>query len=311
MPVSFACPHCSRPLSDPNELNCQEFPCPLCGKSLTALIPTSTANPTPSEAFAFDDPAVMPSEPRYESRSASDIYERVSELLPEWQSAWHGLNLACLATKLFILAYVLRTIGYSITPLKSVEDYFLPLVIAVLVLSFSLLLIMLIHLWGQFMCRALPDNYGSWTARRSCYVGMVVPLLIGPIFTLMAINTFVPDFARPIVAILGVLFIFTLPVFVLGWFWYWVGFLRKLGAGLNSYELVGNARKFMGWFWLTFWANSIFTIVVAGSQGRMQVITSSCLGFGVGILTTLMLINYNRLLWTARDVLARRGMVIT
>src|SRR5579859_7438431 len=108
MPIVLPCPHCSHPLSVPEEMGGREFPCPLCNKPITVAAVVPSVVPSAAPQFDFSDVEENPlseSPPTY--RMEVDV-KRISELAPEWKRAWNGLNIACMAVKLFIPVYMLR-----------------------------------------------------------------------------------------------------------------------------------------------------------------------------------------------------------
>jgi hypothetical protein len=102
--------------------------------------------------------------------------------------------------------------------------------------------------------------------------------------------------------------LFAFPFLLVYSCWYWVSFLRKLGAGFGRYELVAVSRGFMMWLWLVFGVQMTLLFIESASKLSQRGI-DVCFGSPVGILTTCAFFSYHRLVRTARDTIARRGPV--
>jgi hypothetical protein len=112
----------------------------------------------------------------------------------------------------------------------------------------------------------------------------------------------------PFVMAFAMVLLFSFPFLLVSSCWYWVSFLRKLGAGFGRYELVAVSRSFMAWLWIVFGVQMIL-LFAENASGLSQRGINVCLGAPVGILTTCALFSYHRLVRTARDTIARRAPV--
>jgi hypothetical protein len=310
MPFVLPCPHCSHPLSVPEEMGGREFPCPLCSKTLTvaAVAPTISPSATPQFDFSEVEEKPLSDSPPKTYKSTVDL-ERVSHFLPEWKWAWRGLNVACLAVKLLIPVYILRTLANTTLLTRFGQDHNFEITVVVGLLSLVQFLIVLVHFYGQFLCTSLPENFGGWRARRSVHIAVAVPLVVVSHLIQLAIVLFVSDDTPELMTILAMIFFFAFPMLIVASCWYWIGFLRKLGSALGRYELVAVARGFMMWLWLVFFLQVIVSILELGSHGREQRIVSSCLGFCLGIPTTIAFFSYYRVLRTALAIVSRRAPI--
>jgi hypothetical protein len=310
MPIVLPCPHCSHPLSVPEEMAGREFPCPLCGKTLSVAAIAPPAVPTAAPQFDFSEVEEKPlsDSPPKPYRNTVDL-ERVSQLLPEWKRAWNGLKITCLAVKLLIPVYVLRVLAYTVLPTRYGEEYEGVLAIGILLFSVSQFLVILVHLSGQFMCTRLPENYGTWTARRSLYLSIAAIVAVMSFLVVQTIELFTSESLPDFVMVAATILLFLSPILIVYSCWYWIGFLRKLGSGLGRYELVAVARGFMMWLWVVFFLHVFAAIVMLKSSGKTGVLLGACFGLCLGILTTIALFSYHRVLRTALVIVARRAPV--
>jgi hypothetical protein len=309
MPIVLPCPHCSHPLSVPEELGGREFPCPLCNKPLTVAAVVPSVVPSAAPQFDFSEVQEEPlseSPPKKYGTPVSS--ERISELLPEWKRAWRGLNSTCFAVKLVIPVFFLRILLMSVLLLRIAEDYAFALVIVVSFLYVMQLVAICAHLRGQWMCSTLPEKYGTWAARTSCYIALTVILVYLSLIVTLITSIIVPGTFPIILATLVILPLFAFPFLLVYSCWYWVSFLRKLGAGFGRYELVGVSRSFMMWLWIVFGVQMLLLFIENASNLSLRGI-ELCFGTPVGILTICALFSYNRLVRTARDTIARHGPV--
>jgi hypothetical protein len=215
-----------------------------------------------------------------------------------------------MSVKLFIPVYTLRIFGTSFFALSFAPEYVLVLVIGTLLLAAAQLLLIFVHLRGQFMCRSLPERYGTWAARKSCYLAFTVILVYVSLIFALLFPIILPGVFPIIFTTLVMLLLFAFPFLLVNSCWYWVSFLRKLGAGFGRYELVAVSRSFMMWLWIVFGIQMILLFAESTSKLSLRGI-ELCFGTPVGILTICALFSYHRLVRTARDTIARHGPVLS